>query len=306
MSGNLTSPPSQHHFHWLWRCLVLVLGMLGMTFAHAQICVLSQDSVRPYREFVEVLRQQQRLQNYDLEEIDRVSAEHCGMMISIGGAAAAQLADWPQPVIHTLLSQEQYLALYPDGHDYPRSAVFTDQPLERYVALIRLALPNRRHVLLLNSERTRPLLNELYKQLAATGLQLDSVPFSAGQKIDGILAEFARPDSVLLVVPDSNVLNSETAQPFIMSTYQRGIPLVGYSQNLVRAGGLMAVHASLADQAADTRELLAAWQAESQLPPADFGDHYSVAVNYRLARALYLNLPTEAALLRAIQQELTR
>ncbi|MBE0509794.1 MAG: hypothetical protein IBX49_03610 [Gammaproteobacteria bacterium] len=266
----------------------------------AMICSLSDPGSRAQQEMANILQRQDQLVSLHLDSFTSMLAERCSLLISLGSAAASRVAAWPGPVLHTMIAHDQFQSLYQDGTRYPRSAVFIDQPLERYVALMSSAMPEHSEVLLLSSENTQTQIEPLVDLLRRRRMALRTVPYAPDDSIDKILADNTGPNSVLLVLPDIRVLNSDTAKTIITASYQRGIPLVGYSEHLVRAGGLMAVYASTTNQLVDVRTAIQLWQETASLPAAAYTRNYSVAINYRLARALQLRLPTEAMVLDAM------
>ena len=285
----------------IWALVIGLTMLMAPAWLPAMTCSLSDPGIRSQQEFATTLQRNDKVASLSLDRFSALHAEQCTLLISIGSAAASRVAAWPGPVLHTMIARDQYQILYQDGSPYPRSAVFMDQPLERYVALIHSAMPERSEVLLLSSENTLPLVTPLLNLLRAHRKALRIVPYTQGDSIDKILAENTGPNSVLLVLPDIRVLNSDTAKTFITASYQRAIPLVSYSEHLVRAGGLMAVYSSTADQIVDVRGAIHTWQATGRLPAAGYARNYSVSINYQLARALQLRLPTEAMVLRAMQ-----
>jgi len=55
------------------------------------------------------------------------------------------------------------------------------------------------------------------------------------------LDELLIDSDVLLAVPDSEIYNSNSIRNILLSSYRRGIPLVGFSQAYVKAGALCAI-----------------------------------------------------------------
>lgn len=223
-------------------------------------------------------------------------------MISVGAVAAKRLAAWPGPVLHTLITSEQYQSLYPDGSFMPRSAVFMDQPLQRYLALIRTSMPERRHVMLLSSRMGSEELQSLEETGKSYGLELEGIVFQQNMLIDHILRKYARDNSVLLILPDANVLNSGTIRPLIMASYQRDIPLVTYAENLVKAGAVMSVHVDVATQAQESLRRTNSWLDSRSWKGADYSEQFDIAINYQLARAMRLNLPAERTVLEMMRE----
>ena len=283
-----------------WTLVIAITMLLLPAWLSAMTCSLSDPGSRAQQEMASILQRQDQVVSLHLDSFTSMRAEQCSLLISLGSAAASRVAAWPGPVLHTMIAHDQFQSLYQDGTRYPRSAVFIDQPLERYVALIHSAMPERTEVLLLSSENTQSLIAPLTDLLRSHRKALRAVRYTQSDSVDKVLAANTGPNSVLLVLPDISVLNSDSAKTIITSSYQRGIPLVSYSEHLVRAGGLMAVYASTTDQLVDVRSAIQTWQETASLPAAAYTRNYSVAINYQLARALQLRLPAEAMVLRAM------
>jgi len=91
------------------------------------------------------------------------------------GRLAQKGGGWARvPVLATLLPQAVFEARMAAGPvvQRPISAVVLDQPLGRQMALIKRALPDRRHVGVLSGTQTRPLLKTLEKEAHARDLKL--------------------------------------------------------------------------------------------------------------------------------------
>ena len=108
---------------------------------------------------------------------------------------------------------------------------------------------------------------------------------------------------VLLTLPDSTVVNSKTAKTLILNAYLRRIPIVGYSRAFVKAGALLAVHSTPQELGRQAGEVLARalGPQATRLPLTAHPSYYSVSVNYQVARALDIDLPTEDELLKALR-----
>ncbi len=171
-------------------------------------------------------------------------------------------------------------------------AVVLDQPLTRYLNLVRLALPNRQRIGVLLSPATTGQLRNLEKVAAEKDLNISvEWVFDEAKFIPQLERLLAKSD-VLLALPDANVHNRNTVQPLLLTTYRVRIPVVGYSEAYRQAGALLALFSTPAQLARQTAEL--AWQlnqgkwAPRHQAPRDF----SVSVNETVARSLDLSVPS--------------
>lgn len=169
-------------------------------------------------------------------------------------------------------------------------AVLLDQPLARYLNLIRLALPQRPRVGVLFSEATGGQLKNLEKLAAERNLSisaawiLDDSTFIL--QLDHLLSQ----SDVLLALPDARIHNRNTVQPLLLTTYRAGIPVVAYSEAYKQAGALVSLYSTPAQLARQTAEI--AWSLSQgrtvtrYQAPRDF----SVGVNDTVARSLGLTI----------------
>lgn len=180
-------------------------------------------------------------------------------------------------------------------------AIVLDQPLRRYLDLIKLAFPQRQRIGLLASNEIF-LPKNLEKQAQDRGLTVKVerwVPYSATESTSGFIATLdtlmAQTD-IFLALPDAQIHNSATIQPLLLTTYRFGIPVVAYSEAYGRAGALLTLYSTqeqLVRQAVDVmHKLRQGAHVPLILPPRNF----TVSVNSTVARSLGLVLPTGEAL----------
>lgn len=228
------------------------------------------------------------------------------LLISLGSAAAQELAATRAgvPLLCVLLSQAEFLALPPGGGTAP-SAIFIEQPLRRYLLLARVAVPQRRDVGAILGPVSGRLAADLRREGERLHLEVQTASISAEHELDAALGRIVTPSSVLLALPDSLVVNVDTARTLILGAYHRGAALIGYSQALAKAGALMAVHSTPEQFGREAGEMVLAALAATppRLSPARYPSYYSVSVNYQVARALGLEIPAEEKLLQALRRQ---
>lgn len=230
------------------------------------------------------------------------------LLITVGSEAAFEAAylQTSLPSLNTLIPQGTYKALarestVPGGA--PRGALFVDQPVERFLELIRVALPQATIVGSLQGPYSQSLLPELRLAAANNGLKLIPAEVERGNKLERRLEPLLAQSQVLLTLPDAHVVNSTTAKTIILSAYLRGVPIVGYSESYVKAGALMAVYSTARQLGRQTAEIALAFLkgGKPALPAISYPRYFSIAVNYQIAQALNLRIPSERKLLEGIK-----
>jgi ABC-type uncharacterized transport system substrate-binding protein len=241
-----------------------------------------------------------------LEQYQSSAEPAPAMLVSVGTAAARALAAAPRsaPLLCTLLPRGDYLQL-PRAGAAEMSGLYIEQPVPRYLALVRLALPQRTGIGAVLGPVSSSLSGELQTVGARLRQPVNTVTIGAERELAAALEQVGTPAGVLLALPDPVVVNADTARTLILTAYHRGIALVGYSQALAKAGALMAVHTTPEQFGQEAGEMVQAalTAAPLRLPPARFPSYFTVSVNYQVARALELNLPPEEQLMHQLQQQ---
>lgn len=291
----------------LLLCLTLLPPALA---APPRVIVVGGDSAHHRAVFV-AMRQTLERGRSGHELIYRTLEQHQAdagpapaLLVAVGTAAAQALAAAPRtaPLLCVLLPHGEFAALSQGTAGL--GALYIDQPVRRYLLLARLTLPERRQVGAVLGPLSSALEGELLAEGRRLQLEVKTATLDDGLALTGALERVSRPQGVVLALPDPLVVNADTARTLILDAYHRGIALIGYSQALAKAGALMAVHSTPEQLGQEAGEMvLAALAAQPvTLPPPRYPSYYSVSVNYQVARALEVNLPTEERLLRELRQ----
>ncbi|MGB5397717.1 MAG: ABC transporter substrate binding protein, partial [Gammaproteobacteria bacterium] len=101
-----------------------------------------------------------------------------------------------------------------------------------------------------------------------------------------------RDSDILLALPDNIIYNRHSVKNILLSAYRHRIPVIGFSDNFVRAGALASVYSTpdqLAEQVVVTIRRYFDKDVSGiniSIPPA----HYSVSINSQVAKALDIDL----------------
>ncbi|MBI5752812.1 MAG: hypothetical protein HZA59_11850 [Hydrogenophilales bacterium] len=183
------------------------------------------------------------------------------------------------------------------------SALYLDQPAVRRMALIRQALPGRKRVGVLLGPESSDALRALQAAAREQGLSLEIERVASAEELLPALKRVLAESDTLLVLPDAQIVNKNTAQSILLTSYRAQDPVVAYSKSYVSAGALAAVYSTPAQIGQQAAELLARMvQAKPlALPPPQYPKYFSVSINYQVARSLGLAIEDEAVLLQRIK-----
>lgn len=222
------------------------------------------------------------------------------LLVPVGTAATASVADIRPslPVLSVLIPRPSFEEIRRRRDATAAfSAIYVDQPIERRLDLVRLALPNVRRLGVAFGPSTIAYREEIERAAQRRGLELETTVVSAEERLYAELgAVLARSDAMLAVV-DPLVFSRTSTQTVLLTAYRRRVPLIGVSPAYVHAGAVVAVYstpAQIGRQLAETLIEIAANPA--RLPPPAFPRYFSVAVNHQVAESFGLYVDDDESL----------
>lgn len=242
-----------------------------------------------------------------LHGIDAHAYETYELVVTVGlGAAQAATGvqvTAPPPTLCLLIPRQAFRKLKTSAASRERlSALFIDQPLSRQLDLLRLALPERHRVGVIYGPSSIELAAELGEQAAQRSLRLATATVQASSEVYPALQKVLQDSDLLLLLPDPVAVNADTAYGLLLTTYRADVPVVGFSAGLLKAGALVSLYSTAQQQGRQGARIAARILAHGAMPmpPPEYPDDFTVAVNESVARSLGLHLPAEAELRRAL------
>jgi putative tryptophan/tyrosine transport system substrate-binding protein len=183
------------------------------------------------------------------------------------------------------------------------SAIMLDQPLDRQLALIKRAMPDRTKVGILPGRQVRAQYGELQKAANTLQLRLTIGPeIDEAKDISAVLREVLESADLILALPDPDVYYKQSIQYILLTAYRARIPLVAYSQSFVRSGALLGLYSTPAQIAAQAAEMVHTWQSDRSLPPIQVPRYFTVDINAKVARSLNITLDDAAEITRDLMR----
>lgn len=300
-----------------WEVWFLLLSVLYFPLAGnveaATLAVVLSDSSAPYQETADAIESGLgkdhtvvRILASHLDQSE-TAISNARLIVTVGVKAAQEISGrHPRtPVLAILVPRAWFEAegksLLTKGGRMA-GAIFIDQPFTRQFHLIKSALPSVGKVGVVLGKQGADQLPELDRQAKAHGMALTSAILTSGKKLvetlENVLGEA---DILLLPFPDADVLSRTTAQSVFMTSYRFRDPVVGYSESLSRAGALLVVYSTPAQIGRQAAEVIDKSLDGGKLPAAQWPQYFSVAINGHVARSLDIALPSEAVLLKRVQ-----
>lgn len=194
-------------------------------------------------------------------------------------------------VLITRRALEEELAQIPARAGRDIHAIVLDQPLGRYLDLVRLALPQKQRVGILLGPATASQQKTLEKLAGERNLTLSVARVYEDVVFIPQLERVLSQSDILLALPDASVHNRTTVQPLLLTTYRAGVPVVGYSEAYAQAGALLALYSTPAQLSRQALEVVQVLSLGRGAPPIQAPRYFSVSVNGSVARSLGLTLP---------------
>lgn len=270
--------------------------------------VVLSDSAAPYQTFAKTFRQNlpDGIQTSVIERAEDFSGDdrRADLIVTVGVKASYWVAERTTiPVLAAVIPSNRYAELQAK---HPRasqlSAIYLDQPWSRQAELLHVALPERRKIGVLYSSDTKLDLRALREALSRQGFTLVARQLKNNDTLFADLDEVLAGSDVLLAVPDSAIYSSNNIRNILLSSYRRGIPLVGLSQAYVNAGALYAIFSTPEHLAAQASVATLAFSRTRRLPEAQSPGLYSIAVNREVGRTLNIAIKSTELLQLTVEQ----
>ena len=291
-----------------------MLAFCGMA-AHAgmAVLVLSDDSA-PYHEAAGAIESALSPQHSVVRmSADKLAASasvvsRANLLVAIGVKAADQIAGLggATPVLAVLVTEDWYQTqgrtrLAAGGRSV--GVVVLEQPLSRQMSLVRKTFPHAEKLGVVLGRKNAGMLEALQAAAANEGLTLVGALSESESSLVATLGQVLREADLLLAVPDAEVLNRNTVQSVLMTTYRYRDPVVAYSKALSRAGALVSLYSTPEQIGRQAGEIAARAMGGARLPGLQWPKYFSVSVNTHVVRSLGIDVPPEEALLRGLGEQ---
>ncbi|PKO58327.1 MAG: hypothetical protein CVU25_04965 [Betaproteobacteria bacterium HGW-Betaproteobacteria-19] len=283
-------------------CLLMLFLLQGETFAAPDDTVVAivSGTDGTHAEVVTALRARLlvaepalRIQEVDASTVSMASLAGSRIVVTVGSQAAritASLAP-PQIVVHTLIPATTYHGLPSSARGGAGgSAIVLDQPAERQIALLRLALPDWRRIALLTGHNTDARVSRLADAARAQQLEVRESRVGTERDLYAALQNVLVEPAILIATPDAQIFSSSTIQNVLLTAYRHRSPVLGFTAAYVRAGALISLYSTPTQIGEQAAELVVRALQGSPLPAVQAPSLFEVAVNTNVARSLGIEL----------------
>jgi putative ABC transport system substrate-binding protein len=290
---------------WTVAALFSTLSVHSPALA-AEIIILKSSDIAAYNQaiagFKAALPGGMVLSEYDLQgDLDKgrklarkIRASDPALVFAVGlkAAKAAQLEIVDIPVVYAMvLDPAKY------GLNTPNmTGILLEVPIERQLAMVRVLLPNLKHIgTLYDPSRTAPLIEEARRALKPNGTELIPIQIKSEREVPGALRALLPAVEALWLVPDSTVLTDESLRFILNTALEDRVPVIGFSREFARSGALLCLSVNYGDigrQAGSLTRKILDGQISLPMKPLQ-PDRIETSMNLKTARFLQIDIPKD-------------
>jgi putative ABC transport system substrate-binding protein len=287
----------------LTAALAVGLAMPSGGAERARVTVLLSSDAEPYRQVLTGIRQQLAASvDYDVQTLADDPAKRNSLLEKMKrarpalyftiGSAATQLAirhGDGVPVVAGLIVNAEEINKAPQA-----TGVILEFPPEVQLEWLHRLLPAQRHVgVVYSNPQNLPGIETTARHGEALGLRLHVRRVETSRDLPDALDSLENRVGVLMGVTDPEVLNPMTAKPILLFSFRNRIPLIGLSEQWVKAGALYALGRDYVDigrQCAEIASRILAGTPASDIPPQP-PRKVAYTINAKTARHMKIDFP---------------
>ncbi|UTW44458.1 hypothetical protein KFE80_08625 [bacterium SCSIO 12696] len=231
------------------------------------------------------------------------------LVVAVGSSACEQaLKKTPSNgLLCTFLPRSTYLSLiakHTEKATGSRSAIFFDQPMQRYFALMKIITPKAKKLGTAvgpQSTQLLPAIEQLSQEYQFALLHTELTDSKSHLKS---LSSVVASSQIFLVNPDKAELNKTVARTLLHLSIRQRIPVIAYSGSYVNAGALAAIYSTPDNIGEDASKVINQWLSsqDTRLPPPGYPEFFTIKSNPHVARSLRIKLPGDRNLEQAVRQ----
>lgn len=171
------------------------------------------------------------------------------------------------------------------------SAIYREQPVDRQLKVIEKLLPHVKTIGVLTSMYDPGRIDELKAAIVKKNLNLVITENKKREDLIDSLKHVLSNCDLLLTLPDPEIYNPFTAKGIIVTSFRRGVPIIGYSKTYVDAGAVAAVYTKAGQIAQQAASMTNTYFLKNSLPAPSYPTQYAVATNEKVLGMLKTRQP---------------
>jgi ABC-type uncharacterized transport system substrate-binding protein len=224
-----------------------------------------------------------------LADVSSIPRQSNVRYIAIGAAALQSLLvrDIEDPIFALLVPRLTFKELVDSAGKSRASnvtAIYAEASPEAQMQLAQRLFKRETRIAVLYSSKTAYLLGPLRQAASQANLRVEFIAVDE-EGINRALNQ-AGDAAAILAIPDDTIYNSQNIRTILLSTYQRGQPVLGFSTSLVKAGALGTTYSTVEDMVTQVAEQIHDYAANGRTPSPQYPRYFSVLINDSVSRSL--------------------
>lgn len=305
---NFTSTIINKTIPALTRYLILFVCLLGISFqaiAEKQVIVVSSSDNNHHKLLVKNIlfnlkTSDIKIETFNLGQAININTES-SLIISLGHEAATFIdqKQLPNPKLRIFTDINPHT----DPEHKSESHLSMTQPVCQQFTLAKLLNPKWKVISILLSTKDASLTRTLKLCAKQYNLKLKTIILDEYINIIDALNTSLSKSDVLLALPDPAIYNAKTIKSILLTTYRHRIPIIGFSENFVRAGALAAIHSSTKQLSKQISELIYKYFNNENIDEHLYPMYFDVLTNKNVAKSLGINIPDGKVLTKKLQHK---
>jgi putative tryptophan/tyrosine transport system substrate-binding protein len=301
-------------------CMGLLIGLFALPLAAQNVAVVISEETPIYVEIADNMRRTidasgmkaLKLMTIPVHRLiagekEIFRTDFYQLVVTLGAHAANVIAktDVKAPVLNSLIPRALYDQLYGRGMaDGRSSAIFLDQPFSRQLDLARLIFPGRSRFCVVYGPHSRAYGLEFERAALVKGYSVVAEGVERASDLGPVLLRALPRCEFLFALPDADIVNRNTIQQILLTSYHSNDPVLAFSAAHVKAGALAAVFSTPEQVARQTAEVILKFCSEGKfiLPPPHYPRYWGISVNRQVARSFGMVISEDSELQSKLSQ----
>ena len=305
---NFTSTIINKTIPALTRYLILFVCLLSipnLAIAEQQITIVKSNNNDHQKSLINNILSNLKTSDFKIETYESGQAininTESGLIISLGHEAAAFIdqKQLPNPRLRIFTDTNPHT----DPEHKSESHLSMTQPVCQQFALAKLLNPKWKVISILLSTKDVSLTRTLALCAKQYNLELKTIILDEYINIIDALNTSLSKIDILLALPDPAIYNAKTIKSILLTTYRHRVPIIGFSENFVRAGALAAIHSSTKQLSRQITELIYKHFNNENIDKHLYPEYFDVITNKNVAKSLGINLPDEKVLTKKLKNK---
>lgn len=290
----------------LIRCIVLFACLLVTSIqavAEQRAIIVSSSNNTHHNSLIENIlfnlkTSDMKIETFDIKQTININTSD-SLIISLGHEAVKLIdnMELDNPKLRVFTDPNPHV----DPKENSESHLSMTQPLCQQFALAKSLNPEWKVISVLLSKTNTPLEKNLSSCTKKYGLKLKTIILTKYINIIDALNTSLSDSDVLLALPDPSIYNARTIKSILLTTYRHRVPIIGFSENFVRAGALAAIHSSTKQLGKQITELIQKHYNNENIDNHLHPIYFDVITNKNVARSLGINIPDRKLLTETLQ-----